>query len=42
MMENGPRSGQGQPNGNRPMSPQGGFPGGGPGMGGMTPPTGMW
>ncbi|MBQ1929303.1 MAG: hypothetical protein II344_01535 [Bacteroidales bacterium] len=42
MMENGPRPGQGQPNGNRPMSPQGGFPGGGPGMGGMTPPTGMW
>ena len=40
MMENAPRGGM-QQNGNRPM-PQGGFPGGGPGMGGMTPPPGMW
>ena len=41
MMENAPRGGQGQ-QGGRPMPPQGGFPGGGPGMGGMTPPPGMW
>ena len=44
MLENAPRGaqGQGQPYGNRPM-PQGGFPGGGPGMGGMMPPGGgMW
>ena len=40
MMENAPRGGM-QQNGNRQM-PQGGFPGGGPGMGGMTPPPGMW
>ena len=37
MMENAPRGGQ--QNGGRPMPPQGGFPGGGPGM---TPPPGMW
>ena len=41
MMENAPRGGQGQQSTGRPM-PQGGFPGGGPGMGGMTPPPGMW
>ena len=41
MMENAPRGGQGPQSSGRPM-PQGGFPGGGPGMGGMTPPTGMW
>ena len=41
MMENAPRGGQ--QNGGRPMPPQGGFPGGGPGMGGMMPPGGgMW
>ena len=44
MIENAPRGGQGQgqPNGNRQMPPRGNFPGGGPGMGGMTPPPGMW
>lgn len=41
MMENAPRGGQGQ-QGGRPMPPQGGFQGGSPGMGGMTPPPGMW
>ena len=41
MMENAPRGGQ--QNGGRPMPSQGGFPGGGPGMGGMMPPGGgMW
>ena len=41
MMENAPSGGQGQ-QGGRPMPPQGGFQGGSHGMGGMTPPPGMW
>lgn len=42
MMENAPRGGQGQQNDSRQMPPRGNFLGGGPGMGGMMPPGGMW